>query len=461
MPTAPPRGVRKSSELIVQKGRTLIFTEEEANEILWSDIPNGSLKINPETGLMSVKIKGESNWVPAGIKNDGTISIARDTRLVTEVYTIINPNEGDGHFSCENEAGETRHFPLTDDGYPVFYLEKGSYQMLRNQVTVTIDDCLHRSVASGGIIELSETCIQLNEQLKAGQEVTIMYYNVVRIGNPYPRIFINNNEPDVAEVGDLWVDTDASLTDEDLKGNLEDPNYSIPWSMIAGKPNSIAGYGIIDDISYTGHVHKYGDILGSPVAMKADGGNSDTVDYYHADNNKAGTLAIIEKTTGKLPQSIIPTTLTKGMIMMWYGASNNVPNGWAICDGKNGTPNLTDRFIVGAGNSYSLGALGGINTVTLDANQMPSHTHVISGNGSGDVIGSFRTWKCDPQTTGCFSQTDVGEICNSKDSGPDNGWRVDLKASNLATNMKVANSGGNQAHENRPPYYALFYIMKL
>ena len=195
--------------------------------------------------------------------------------------------------------------------------------------------------------------------------------------------------------------------------------------------------------------------------MKADGGNSDTVDYYHAYNNKACTLAIIEKTTGKLPQSIIPVMFTKGMIMMWYGSSNNVPNGWAICDGKNGTPNLTDRFIVGAGSSYSLGALGGTNTVTLNTNQMPSHTHVISGNGSGDVIGSFRTWKCDPQATGCFSQTSAGTICNSRDSGGDGGWRIDLKASNLATNMKVANSGGNQAHENRPPYYALFYIMKL
>lgn len=458
---ATTRGIKKVSENILSDGRAIIVTEKDKDNYVWADIPNGSLFIDTTTGIMQVKIEGESDWVPAGLKNDGTLCIAKDTKLVTEIYTIVNPDEGDGHFSCKDGDGNTRHFPLTNEGYHVFYLEKGSYQMRRNQISVVIDDCLYRSVASGDLTELGETRIQLNEQLKAGQKVTITYSNVIRIGNPYPRIFINNNEPDVAEVGDLWVDTDASLTDEDLKGNLEDPNYSIPWSMISGKPNSVAGYGIIDDISYTGHVHKYGDILGSPVAMKADGGNSDTVDYYHADNNKAGTLAIIEKTTGKLPQSIIPVMFTKGMIIMWYGSSNSVPSGWAICDGKNGTPNLTDRFIVGAGRSYSLGALGGINTVTLNTNQMPSHTHVISGNGSGDVIGSFRTWKCDPQATGCFSQTDVGVICNSRDSGGDPGWRIDLKASNLATNMKVANSGGNQAHENRPPYYALFYIMKL
>ena len=454
------RGIRKVGENILAPKRAIIVTDKNKSQYKWNEIPDGSLFIDTVTGIMSIKLEGESDWVPFGIKNDGTICIAKDTKLVTEVYTIKDPDEGDGHFSCTNTDGDIRHYTLTKDGY-IFELEKGSYQMGRNQMTIIIDDCLHRSEESGGISELSETKVLLKDKLVAGQEVTIMYSNVVRIGNPYPRIFINNNEPDVAEVGDLWVDTDASLTDEDLKGNLEDPNYSIPWSMISGKPNSIAGYGIIDEVSYTGHVHKYGDILGSPVAMKADGGNSDTVDYYHADNNKAGTLAIIEKSTGKLPQSIIPTTFTKGMIMMWYGASNNVPNGWAICDGKNGTPNLTDRFVVGAGASYGLGSIGGVNTVTLNTNQMPSHTHVISGNGSGDVIGSFRTWKCDPQATGCFSQTSAGTICNSRDGGGDGGWRIDLKASNLATNMKVANSGGNQAHENRPPYYALFYIMKL
>ena len=325
MPTAPPRGVRKSSELIVQKGRTLIFTEEEANEILWSDIPNGSLKINPETGLMSVKIKGESNWVPAGIKNDGTISIARDTRLVTEVYTIVNPDEGDGHFSCENEAGETRHFPLTDDGYPVFYLEKGSYQMLRNQVTVTIDDCLHRSVASGGIIELSETCIQLNEQLKAGQEVTIMYYNVVRIGNPYPRIFINDNEPDVAEVGDFWIDCNDNIGDD--PNYEEDPYYDrhVDWSNVDGKPTTLAGYGIRDNVAAKEHKHSINDITDFPLTMRANGGNADTVGNKSVGTG-IGNIPTIG-TNGKLDQSIVPIIPSKKLTIVQPDGTSNTYDG--------------------------------------------------------------------------------------------------------------------------------------
>lgn len=308
MPTAPPRGVRKSSELIVQKGRTLIFTEEEANEILWSDIPNGSLKINPETGLMSVKLKGESNWVPAGIKNDGTISIARDTRLVTEVYTIINPDEGDGHFSCENEAGETRHFPLTDDGYPVFYLEKGSYQMLRNQVTVTIDDCLHRSVASGGVIELSETRIQLNEQLKAGQEITIMYSNVVRIGNPYPRIFINDNEPDVAEVGDFWLDTDSTLAEDDYLGENVETNKTIDWSRITHKPTNTDEYGIKNEIKEMIEDHRVDITMIDNFPSFPSTINATTIQGHDIGTSPNNVFLI--PSDGKIPSNLLPSNVS-------------------------------------------------------------------------------------------------------------------------------------------------------
>ena len=203
---ATTRGIKKVSENILSDGRAIIVTEKDKDNYVWADIPNGSLFIDTTTGIMQVKIEGESDWVPAGLKNDGTLCIAKDTKLVTEVYTIVNPDEGDGNFSCTDRDGNTRHFPLTNEGYHVFYLEKGSYQMRRNQISVMIDDCLYRSQSSGGLTELSETKIILNEKLVTGQEITITYSNVLRIGNPYPRIFMGRLAPTIAEEGDLWLD---------------------------------------------------------------------------------------------------------------------------------------------------------------------------------------------------------------------------------------------------------------
>ena len=112
---ATTRGIKKVSENILSDGRAIIVTEKDKDNYVWADIPNGSLFIDTTTGIMQVKIEGESDWVPAGLKNDGTLCIAKDTKLVTEIYTIVNPDEGDGHFSCTDGDGNTRHFPLTNE----------------------------------------------------------------------------------------------------------------------------------------------------------------------------------------------------------------------------------------------------------------------------------------------------------------------------------------------------------
>lgn len=67
-----------------------------------------------------------------------------------------------------------------------------------------------------------------------------------------------------------------------------------------------------------------------------------------------------------------------GVICMWYGAISNIPDGWALCDGTNGTPDLRDRFIVGAGGNYSEGNTGGQSVVALSIAQLPSHNHTSS-----------------------------------------------------------------------------------
>ena len=87
----------------------------------------------------------------------------------------------------------------------------------------------------------------------------------------------------------------------------------------------------------------------------------------------------------------------KGAIIIWSGAADRIPEGWALCDGTNGTPDLRGKFVLGAvyetGNQYSVGQSSGEATHTLTVEEMPSHSHKINrtfsggggGNGGGDI----------------------------------------------------------------------------
>ena len=130
----------------------------------------------------------------------------------------------------------------------------------------------------------------------------------------------------------------------------------------------------------------------------------------------------------------VSAVIPKGVIVMWSGSANNVPSGWALCDGGNGRPDLRNRFIVGAGDSYGVGATGGAASVTLTKEQMPSHSHNLTMYG-GDLVGAW------------------------KDS---NNFFMTWTKYDRNSNTKVTDAtGGGQAHENRPPYYALCFIIKL
>ena len=188
-----------------------------------------------------------------------------------------------------------------------------------------IDDCLYRSQSSGGLIELSETRIQLNEQLKAGQKVTITYSNIVRIGNPYPRIFINDNAPDNAEVGDFWIDCNDNIGDD--PNYEEDPYYDrhVDWSNVDGKPTTLAGYGIRDDVAAKEHKHSINDITDFPLTMRANGGNADTVGNKSVGTG-IGNIPTIGA-NGKLDQNIVPIIPSKKLTIVQPDGTSNTYDG--------------------------------------------------------------------------------------------------------------------------------------
>ena len=141
------------------------------------------------------------------------------------------------------------------------------------------------------------------------------------------------------------------------------------------------------------------------------------------------------------------------MIILWYGNTGNIPTGFVLCNGQNRTPDLRDRFVVGAGSAYSPGNTGGNSSVTLSESQLPSHTHTASVSDPGHVHStSFDNKKYFPGG----GSTSIGY-------GGAGGYPADVFSMNSqSTGITVSNSntGSGGAIENRPPYYALCYIMK-
>ncbi len=157
-----------------------------------------------------------------------------------------------------------------------------------------------------------------------------------------------------------------------------------------------------------------------------------------------------------------------GMIMLWYGSVASIPSGWVLCNGSNSTPDLRDRFVVGAGAGYGVNDTGGAANVTLSVAQMPSHSHSTNSHahsfsGSGSNTHSHGI----PKGSG-GSQASIANyvpsprVENVQSSFASDNATISISISGT-TGGEAPNTnpdGGGGSHENRPPYYALCYIMK-
>ena len=295
---------------------------------------------------------------------------------------------------------------------------------------------------------------------------------------------------------------------------------------------------------------------GDMEIMRCTGRSNDLLTVTRAQEStpgrefEAGDRAELRITSGALAQIKIDA-FPSGGIIMWSGAIGSLPEGWALCDGANGTPDLRNRFVVGAGSTYSVGATGGADSVTLTAAQMPTHNHSAStatagahthggstGNGgghshtgttasngshghtastgsagahthtassnsagahthaqqvntAGQTNGSNRRWDLGTSSnlsllststttasagghshtitvnsngahTHTVSVTAGGDHTHtfSTSAAADHNHSISSDGGHTHT-MTVGNAGSGQSHENRPPYYALAYIMKL
>jgi microcystin-dependent protein len=159
-------------------------------------------------------------------------------------------------------------------------------------------------------------------------------------------------------------------------------------------------------------------------------------------------------------------TYKVGEIRTWHGAVGNITvtwgPGWQLADGTNGTADLRDKFLVGAGNSYATGNTGGAATVSLSVAQLPSHTHGISdpghahgvadpGHAHGYVAGNVAGGNSGPGAA-------MSNLNNSVSWPATQGAGTGIGIYGAATGVSVQATGSGGAIENRPPYYALCFI---
>lgn len=148
----------------------------------------------------------------------------------------------------------------------------------------------------------------------------------------------------------------------------------------------------------------------------------------------------------------VKLSLPSGSVIMWSGAINTIPIDWQLCDGTNGMPDLRDKFLVGAGSTYAVGATGGAAQVTLTEAQMPSHSHSLSIDAAGQHSHGTRL----EDDNGFEDGSNQGGVDNTSGAG---NIRTTDDGNHTHTGIASA-TGGGQPFENRPPYFALALICK-
>lgn len=173
------------------------------------------------------------------------------------------------------------------------------------------------------------------------------------------------------------------------------------------------------------------------------------------------------------------TIVPSGGIIIWSGAESAIPTGWVLCNGSNSTPDLRDKFVMGAGTT-AVNTAGGTNSLTIAEANLPSHTHAISLT-SGAGGSHTHTISSDGAHTHSFDVSgSPGADSNSFDvDGHNNGNTGGDSASKTTSSSGAhthtigsesshthaisgtsAATGSGTAIDNRPAFFTLCYIMK-
>jgi hypothetical protein len=225
------------------------------------------------------------------------------------------------------------------------------------------------------------------------------------------------------------------------------------WSAIPANNTDVGGIDINEGCAPSGINNAIRDMM-SQIKDMQTGADGD-------DFAVSGTLAItggltLDGAAGTSGQVMVsagsgntPTwgnAFVAGMIMLWSGSSASIPSGWLLCDGSSSTPDLRNRFVVGATSTYAVGATGG----SADA-IVVSHTHTatstVTDPGHTHLVANYAGVNLNAPRISANTANTAGDRTGSSTTG-------------ITVATTLASSGSSGTNANLPPYYALCYIMK-
>ena len=440
---------------------------------------------------------GSQNIVTTGTLSSGAIAAAGDITITDPTPSIIfTDNDSNPDYQVGNINGEFLVKDTTNNAVRLKVNTDGHLDLNGNVDISSGVDVTGNITVTGTVDGVDVAALKTSKDSLSTTNGTILGSAVLANGVTATTQSASDNSTKVATTA--YTDTAISNLVDSSPGALntlnelaaainDDANFSTTIT------NSIATKMPLAGGEFTGAV-TCEDITPDFDSNRNLGSNSMRFANVYADNfvGSGANLTGIE-------------SFVTGMILLWSGAANAIPSGFVLCDGNNSTPNLSGRFVVGYSASdgdYDVNDTGGSASVTLSTSQIPAHshttdnhthsfdagnhTHSFSGSGSSDHSHDLSSGSIRARTSGSgHSSTSLGRINNAGSNashvsfannivnltGNSGNATVSLSVSGNTGNGAVSgntgnsnpstnNTGGGGSHENRPPFYALCYIMK-
>jgi microcystin-dependent protein len=425
---------------------------------------------NYSTGLPQVQVKSLND-------QENFLANSQERSCGVVVYTGMN-NNGDffnGNTKTSASSGEVTSYDIPNP--TITGEDPNKLSVVFDEVTIK-ERLLVEGGDSGQILSQFDGPVTFNKEVRTKAQSTFS-----------GKVRITNTSSDALNVSGGAVINNELVVNTGIVPDTDEGAYL----GTAAKPFSDAHIGEVrvaqtDDNTIdtaTGNL-KINATTGSTVAIQTNTTITGNLDLTTAGAGSAATAGRISANYLDVP-NISPV----GSIIMWPGTISNFPSDWALCNGSelsiatyntlynvltnsgaifpfgantNGSgaagsthfrlPDLRDRFVSGSGSSYSVGDTGGLSNVTLTTSEMPVHNHTITDPGHNHASNQ----DLENPNSGGITQGPGGRSHGIISAGS-------VITQSNTTGITIANAGGTagvtQAHENRPPYLALIYLIRI